>query len=213
MDRNKFTVIKMKIKKIIENLNKNNLEAYYLEKKEQAVECVKGLMHDGDTVACGGSQTLFETGVIELLRSDKYHFYDRHAPGLSTEQIMEVHRQAFCCDTYLSGTNAITENGELFNVDGVGNRVAALAFGPKNVIVVSGYNKIVKNLEAAEERVKNIAGPCNCIRLDCSTPCRETGFCRDCSSSGRICSDYMILKHQMIKGRIKVIIIGEELGY
>jgi len=197
----------------MENLHKNNIEAYYIKKKDQVVGRVKELMKDGDTVACGGSQTLFETGVIEHLRSGRYKFFDRHAPGLSWDEIQEIHRHAFSCDTYLTGTNAITEDGELYNVDGIGNRIAAMLFGPKNVIVVVGYNKIVKNVKAAVERVKNISGPANCTRLQCKSPCVHTGFCQDCTGNERICNKYVVIKRQVKEGRIKVILVGEELGY
>ena len=126
---------------------------------------------------------------------------------------MAIFRQAFTCDTYLMSANAITENGELYNVDGNGNRVAALMFGPKSVIVIAGWNKIVPDLEAARQRVRQIAAPANTTRLNTQTPCKVLGSCQDCHSDSRICCDYTVLGQQRIKGRVKVILVGEELGY
>ena len=122
-------------------------------------------------------------------------------------------REAFFCDTYLTGTNAVTEEGELYNVDGNGNRVSAMIFGPKSVIVVAGYNKIVPNLEAARKRVREVSAPANAVRLDTKTPCKIIGTCRDCHSDERMCCSYVTLGQQRIKGRIKVIIVGESLGF
>ena len=125
----------------------------------------------------------------------------------------EIFRKSFFSDTYLTSTNAITENGELYNVDGYGNRVAAMIYGPKSVIVVAGINKIVKDLDQAVERVKRIAAPANSIRLDKNTPCTKTGYCVDCKKDDRICCSYTVLGHQKQKNRIKVILVGESLGY
>lgn len=122
-------------------------------------------------------------------------------------------REAFFADTYLTSTNALTEEGELYNVDGNGNRVAAMLFGPKQVIVVAGYNKIVADMEAACRRIEKIAAPANVVRLGLSAPCAQTGECMHCHSEGRICCDYVRMGMQRTPGRIKVIIVGEPLGY
>ena len=127
--------------------------------------------------------------------------------------MQEIFRQAFTCDTYIMSSNAITENGELYNVDGNGNRIAALAFGPKSVIVIAGYNKLVPDLEAARQRVRDTAAPANAVRLDRKTPCKVLGACRDCRSDERLCSIYSVMAQQSKKGRIKVILVGEQLGY
>jgi hypothetical protein len=164
-------------------------------------------------VAVGGSATLFETGVIDFLRSGKYNFLDRHKKGLSRENIKEIFRKSFFCNDYLVSTNAVTEDGELYNVDGTGNRVAAMLYGPDHVIVIVGSNKIVKDVNAAVEKVKQDAAPANTKRLGIDTPCSKIGYCVDCKSDSRICNDYVLIKRQNVKGRIKVIILDEDFGY
>lgn len=213
MDKNKYEVIRLRMERTAEALRKNNFYALCAENVEEAIEIIENLLDDDSTVAVGGSMTLFEAGVLELLRSGRYEFFDRYAPGLSREQIGEIHRKAFSCDNYICSTNAVTENGELYNIDGSGNRVAAMIYGPKSVIVVAGYNKIVRDLEQARQRVKDIAAPANAVRLECKTPCAVTGKCADCKSDGRICADTVIMGRQIVKERIKVILVGEELGY
>lgn len=213
-----------RIAKTIENLRKNNIKAFFVEKKEDVVPLIEKMLNKGDTVAVGGSMTLLETGVIEHLGSGRYNFLDRYKPGLTKEQIHRIYIDSFSADAYLCSSNAVTERGELFNVDGTSNRVAAIVFGPKSVIMVVGYKKIVENIEKAVERVKTVAAPANCERLNCETFCREKGRCMSleldapfisdgCNSPDRICCNYVISAKQRINGRIKVIIVGEELGY
>ncbi|MBE7042615.1 MAG: lactate utilization protein [Ruminococcaceae bacterium] len=214
----------MKIQKTIKNLEANNIKVYYVDNKEDVVPLLKTLISEGDKVAVGGSMTLFETGVIDHLRSGRYVFLDRYQENLTREQIVSIYRDSFLADTYMTSTNAITENGELYNVDGNGNRISALQHGPKSVIVVAGINKIVPDLDAAIHRVKTIAAPKNCVRLNCDTYCNKAGQCvslnRDnpqmtdgCSSESRICCQYSILAKQRHKDRIKVILVGESLGF
>ena len=174
---------------------------------------MQSLLQPGQTVTCGGSVTLSECGIIDLLRSGQYHYLDRDRPDLTPEQKKQIFRQAFSADVYLMSSNAVTEEGELYNVDGNSNRVAALAYGPDSVIVVAGCNKIVPDLAAAVERVKKIAAPVNATRLHCSTPCAKTGECMNCHSDGRICCNYLVSAQQRHQDRIKVILVGEELGY
>ena len=171
---------------------------------------VKELIPAGATVASGGSMSLQECGVPALLRSGAYNYLDREAPGADGNK---VYRESFFADAYLASANAITENGEIYEMDGNSNRVAAIAFGPTSVILVAGYNKIVANLEAARRRNAEIAAPANCRRLGKKTPCSVTGTCSDCSSPDRICCTEMILRQQRVSGRIKVILVKEELGF
>jgi hypothetical protein len=213
MDRNKYEIIRLSMERTAEALRRNNYYAVCADNCDEALELVENLLDDNSTVAVGGSMTLFEMGIINLLRSGRYEFYDRYKEGLTKEQINEVHKKAFFCDSYITSTNAVTENGELFNIDCRGNRVAAMIYGPESVIVVAGYNKIVKDADAAYRRVKEIAAPANAIRLNCKTPCTTTGKCSDCMSDTRICSDTVIMGRQFEKDRIKVILVGEELGY
>lgn len=223
MDNNKKTIIEKRINKVGENLKKNNMDFYYAETKEDVCPIVKSLMKEGDVVTHGGTMTLAECGLGELLSSPEYTYLDR-SKAATPEEVVEIYRTAFFADVYISSSNAVTEDGVLYNVDGNANRIAAIAFGPKSVIIIAGYNKIVKDLTEAEIRVKREAAPPNCVRLDCATYCKEKGECVSLSKSGRqmsdgcgsdarICCSYLISAHQRYKGRIKVILVGEELGY
>lgn len=222
MDKNKRAILQKKIDRMLIALRKNNMQAFYAETKEEVVELVDSILHDNDSVSCGGSVSLAECGVIEHLRSGKYNFLDRSRAGLSPEQIRDIYIAAFNADAFLCSANAITENGELYNVDGNSNRVAALLFGPRSVIVIAGYNKIVRDLDDAVRRVKTIAAPANCTRLQCATYCNEMGTCKGtdsdcmtagCESDARICCNYVVSAKQRHKDRIKVILVGEELGF
>lgn len=213
MDKNVMFVIEERVKRTIENLEKNNMNGYFVQTEEEALKKIEELISEGDIVSVGGSMTLFETGVIDLLRSGKYNFLDRYKEGLSYEEVKEVFRKSFFADAYFTGTNAITENGELYNVDGNGNRVAAMLYGPDKVIVVAGRNKIVKDIDQAILRVKETAAPANNVRLNRNNPCTKTGHCMDCKQESRICNEYTVIKRQNNKNRIHVIIINKDLGY
>ncbi len=222
MDTNKKTIIEKRIKKTGENLQKNNMEFYYAETKNDVLPIVQSLIKKGDTITNGGTVTMAECGLYELLKSSDYNYLDR--TGKSREEVEEIYIKAYSADVYISSSNAITENGILYNVDGNSNRISAIAYGPKSVIIIAGYNKIVKDLEEAEIRVKRESAPINCVRLDCNTYCKEKGECLSlskperqitdgCSGNERICCNYLISAQQRKKGRIKVIIVGEVLGY
>jgi Uncharacterized conserved protein containing a ferredoxin-like domain len=201
------------MEKTAEALRKNNFWAQCADNASEALEVVESLLAEGDIVSCGGSMTLFEIGAIDLLRSEKYEFLDRYKEGLHRDEIEEIFKKTFYADVYLTSSNAITEDGELYNVDGTCNRIAAMLYGPKSVIVVAGYNKIVKDLDAAAQRVKQIAAPANALRLNVPTPCVKTGYCIDCKTDARICANYTTFTRQRVKDRMKVILVGEELGY
>ncbi len=224
MDQHARKVLDLKIEKTMKALEAHNMAAFYVPTKEAAVEKVKELLHEGDTVSSGGSMSLKEAGVIELLRSGRYNYLDRDAEGITPEQKDEIHRKSFSADAYLCSSNAVTMQGELLNVDGSSNRTPNLLYGPKSVILVVGYNKIVRNMEDAVRRVKSVAAPANAVRLSCDTYCAKTGECialakgekdieAGCDSPSRICCNYVVSSYQRIKGRIKVILVGEELGY
>ena len=215
--------IKAKANKVIENLERNNMLGFYCETSADAVELVKTLIHDGDVIASGGSATLKETGILNLIKSANYNYLDRSREGITQQEIEEVYRGAYNADVYFMSTNAITKSGYLYNVDGNSNRVSALLYGPKSVIVVCGYNKIVKDIDEAVKRVKSVASPLNTIKLEKDTYCsrrkecmslkKGDELCDGCHSPDRICCNYVISAQQRVKGRIKVIIIGEELGF
>lgn len=212
------------IKKTVENLRRNNMVPYVVEKGSDVLPLLKTLLPEGVTVGVGGSETLTKLGVISFLREGNYNFFDRYAKGLTRPEAVEVMRQSLIADAFITSSNAVTEKGELYNVDGNGNRVAALCFGPKEVFVIVGANKIVKDIKAAEERVKKIAAPKNCQRLALPSPCSKTGecvslslenreLCDGCATESRICSSYVISSYQRNKDRIKVIICKESMGY
>ncbi|WP_142413849.1 lactate utilization protein [Hathewaya massiliensis] len=213
MDNNLKWVKDEKLKRTIEALKKNNMNGYMVNSREELIDKIKEIVHEGAVVACGGSMSLAEAGVMEHLRSGRYKFLDREKEGLTKEEINNIYRAAFSADAYFSSTNAITENGELYNVDGNGNRVAAMLYGPDKVILVVGINKIVKNVEEAINRNKFIAAPANTKRLNKKTPCAKVGYCMDCNSEERICNEYTLIKRQRVSDRIHVIFLNEELGY
>ena len=209
------------IEKTIAALKKNNMNAFYAQSSKDAVELVKGMLNKGDTVSFGGSVTLSESGIMDLLKSGDYTLLDRFAQGVDP---MDVYKQTISADAYFSSSNAITENGELYNVDGFANRVSAITFGPKKVFIIAGYNKIVKDLDEAVLRVKTVAAPKNCVRLNKEPYCAKNGKCvsllnanpgmtEGYQSDGRICRHYVVTVKQSSPDRINVIIIGEELGY
>lgn len=213
MDNNMDWLRKTRINNTIEALKKNGMNGYIVSDKKELIEKIIDLTKAGDIVTCGGSMTLLDTGVIEHLKSGRYEFLDRNVKGLSQEEIKQIYRGAFSSDVYFSSTNAITEKGELYNVDGTGNRVAAMLYGPDKVIVIAGINKIVKDIDEAILRNERIAAPANCKRLNRNTPCVKLGYCMNCSSPERICSEYTIIRKQRDTDRIHVIFINEDLGY
>ena len=203
-------------------LRKNNMVAYCVESKKDVVPLVKTVLHTGDTVAVGGSMTLFETGVIDLLRSGDYHFLDRYQDGLTSEQLDAIFAKGLTADVFFSSSNAVTHDGTLYNVDGRANRISPIAFGPTTVVMVVGCNKIVEDLPAAVRRVKTVAAPLNAKRLNCQTPCAVTGVCMaadsdrytdGCQSPARICAQYLISGRQRVANRIHVVLVGESLGF
>lgn len=212
----------MDIEKTIKNLEKNNFKPYFVETKEEVLPLIKTLIKKGESVSNGGSETLKEIGLFDLLKNGDYNFIDR--TGLEGEELRQAYISAFGCDTFFCSSNAVTENGELYNVDGNSNRVACIVYGPRQVIMVVGINKIVKDINEAITRVKEAAAPPNTKRLNCKTPCAVTGkcislnkenpfICDGCESVQRICCNYVISSKQRHKDRIKVIIVNENLGY
>ena len=198
--------------KVIAALEKNNMKGYLVDTPDEAKKLIAELIKDDKLIMSGGSMTLAETGIQAFLNENYKGIYlDRDT--CPPEEIPALMRRAFCADTYFVSTNAITEDGELYNIDGNGNRVAAMIFGPKQVIDVAGLNKIVTDLDAARDRLDTIASPANCIRLKRNTPCAVTGHCAKCKSPDCICSDFVVMGHQRDKDRIKVIFIADEYGY
>ncbi|MGN6713973.1 lactate utilization protein [Anaerocolumna jejuensis] len=201
------------IQKTILNLQRNNMEGYFVENKEELLTLISTLIKRGEKVGCGDSVTLEETGIFEFLRSGNFDFYDKHRHSLTSDEKRELYIKNFSADTFITGTNAITADGKLFNLDGNGSRVAPMLYGPQQVIVVAGTNKIVETAEAAINRTRQIAAPLDAKRLNKDTPCVKLGKCIDCSHKQRICNDFVLISGQFIKNRIKVILIEGEYGY
>lgn len=213
MDENMKWLIETKVKRTMDSLEKNNIKSYYVKNKDEVIKVIGSIMNKGEKVAVGGSVTLDELGILEHLRTGKYNFLDRYEKGLTREEVIEIFRQSLLADVYLTSTNAITEDGYLYNVDGNGNRVAAMLFGPKKVIVICGINKIVRNVDMAIERNELIAAPANTKRLNKNTPCSKVGYCMDCRSEDRICKKYTLIKNEATKDRMHVIFVEDQLGY
>ncbi len=200
------------VENTIKNLEKNNMSCVYLENKELVLPYLDKLIVDNALVSVGGSQTLSELGIIDYLRNRDVSFLDRYQEGLSAEELKGVFRQSFFSDIYLTSSNAITEDGYLYNVDGRGNRVAAMLYGPDKVIVIAGINKIVKNVEEAITRVEKVAAPMNAKRLNKKTPCVITGVCTHCVSKENICREYTLIKNPS-PNRITVLLVNGCLGF
>lgn len=210
------------IETTMQHLEKNGMKPFYCESRDEVAALVQSLLTKGESVSHGGSVTLAECGVYDLLNSGDYDYIDRskYAP----ENMREAYLKALCCDTYLTSSNAVTERGELYNVDGNSNRVACICYGPKQVIMVVGKNKIVPDINAAIQRVKEKAAPPNCVRLGIPSACAKLGkcvsltkdnpfLCDGCAADTRICCNYVVSAKQRHKDRIKVIIVNEDLGY
>lgn len=197
---------------IIENMKRKNMEGYYCATAEEAVEKALSLMPEGSSITWGGSVTLKESGLMDAIHEKNYQLIDR-ASAKTPEESRAIYGQMVCADYFLTSSNAVTMNGELVNIDGHSNRVACLCCGPQNVIVIAGINKLVPDVESGIKRVRNIAAPPNAVRLNRNTPCAKTGKCSDCYSPECICSQVVITRRSSIPNRIKVILVGEALGY
>ena len=213
------------IKRTFEKLEQNKIQPVYAENRAEAVNVVKNILFDGCVITACGSMSLAESGVLQLLKSGKYNFFDRAESGITPERRQECFKASIGADFFFCSTNALTENGELLNVDGFANRISSIAFGPKRVIMIVGKNKIVPDLKSAFLRVKKIAAPKNCVRLGIDNPCAKLGHCMSlektdtpdfadgCKKDTRICCDYLVTALQRQRGRITVILVNEDLGY
>lgn len=213
MDKNLKKITKIKEDKMIKAFSQNNMEITFVENFEQLHNYLNKYLCKQKTVALGGSMTLFEAGVIDLIRQSDVILYDRYQEDLTREQMQEVFRKAFTSDLFITSTNALTMDGCLYNVDGNGNRVAAMIYGPKEVIVIAGKNKIFETETEAINHIKTVSAPANAVRLNKKTPCIKTGECMNCLSPDRICSSYVKLGYQGNVGRIKIVIVNQDLGY
>lgn len=194
-------------------LIKHGFDAIVVSTKEEALAEVMKFIKPGAKVGFGGSMTVKAVGVPEKAFEAGAIILDHNRPGLSTEEKMEILRAQLTCDVFISSVNAASMEGELFNIDGNGNRVAALTFGPRKTVVVVGANKIVETEDAAWARIRAWASPMNNKRLNKENPCVKTGQCMDCDSAGRICRVYQVLRRKPSASDFTVILVGEDLGF
>ena len=197
---------------LIKNLDKRGMEAYSVDNTDDALKMALRFVTPGSSVSWGGSMSINEIGLIPALKAWDCTVLDRTVPKTEEEK-KEFFGKVAVCDYYFMSTNAITMDGELVNIDGTGNRVASLIFGPSNVVIIAGMNKVADNLESAVDRARNTAAPMNTIRLDRKTPCTQVGRCMDCMSPDCICNQFVVTRRSAPAGRIKIILVGEELGY
>ncbi|MEE1320118.1 MAG: lactate utilization protein [Acutalibacteraceae bacterium] len=203
---------KKQAESIIANLNKRNMNGYYCETKEDCRELVLSMIAEGSSVTWGGSESIKECGITKAL-SEKEGVQVLDRAKYTLNNMNEYYKEAFSANYYLMSTNAITLDGELMNIDGNGNRVASLIFGPDKVIIVTGMNKVVSTIEEAYGRIRNIASPPNTIRLNKKTPCALTGKCGNCMADDCICNQIVVTRRSRDKDRIHVILVNDNLGF
>ena len=198
--------------KVAEALNKRYFEAYYCSGRAEALEKILELIPQGHVVSWGGATTVDELGVKDALRQRGQAVIDRDTAKDAQER-QEMLKKALTCDTFLMGSNAVSADGQLVNIDGTGNRVAALCFGPSQVIVVAGMNTVAGDLDGAMRRAREVAAPINAQRFQLKTPCSVNGLCADCKGPDSICAQIVTTRLCKTAGRIKVILVGEDLGF
>ncbi len=208
--RNRFYEKRAEV--LVQNMTKRGFEAYYCEDRQQALKKALELIPEGATVGWGGAYSATQIGLLEALELGSYHTLNRDkAAGM--DERLQMQRRCFDADVFLTGANALSLTGEMVNIDGTGNRVGMIVYGPKNVLVIAGMNKVVSTLEDAVHRARTVAAPMNAQRFGLSTPCSVTGACGDCKGECSICNQLLVTRNSRPVGRIKVILVGEDLGY
>lgn len=200
---------------LIKNFQKRGIEGAFFETCAEAVRDICAAIPAGALVGLGGSESVLESGLLDALRGMDIRLLDRYRPGIAKADVDEMRRQGLLADVFVMSSNAVCADGRLVNIDGTGNRVAALVFGPKRVIVLAGMNKVAADLESAIARARNTAAAANSLRVGADTPCSHTGFCQDphCHPPQRICCQLVITEGGMVPGRIRVVLVNEDLGY
>ena len=198
--------------RVVKNLESRNMEAYFVKTKEEALKKALELIPEGSSISWGGTASAKEIGLLDAVHEGNYEVYDREE--VQTPELKnEIAHKALDCDFFIGSTNALAENGVMVNIDGNANRVAAFAFGPKNVLLIVGMNKVVKSEEDAMSRARNEAAPINAQRFGLDTPCSKNGLCYDCKSPDCICCQILITRYSRAAKRIKVILVDENLGF
>ena len=208
---------KIRLANLKEAMEANNFEVFVADNTEDAKKIVLEQIiprTGAKSVSWGGSITLVSTGLYDVLKeSTDMEVLDTYDKNLSPEESFERRRQSLLVDLFLAGTNAVTESGQLVNLDMFGNRIGGITFGPKHVIILVGRNKITNDLDEAMTRIKDYAAPVNTMRLDKKTPCAKTSYCEECKSPDRICNSWVITEKSFPKGRVKVVLINQDLGF
>ncbi len=197
---------------IIKHLKRRNIEGYFCEDSAAAISLVKTLVPEGSSIGWGGTVTFEQTGVKAALQAGSYRLLDR-STCTGPEELRDMYLAHLGADCFFMSTNAITVKGELVNIDGNSNRLACLLYGPRQVIVLTGMNKVVEDVDAGIKRVQTMACPPNATRLNANTPCQHHGTCGDCNGEGCMCCNIVVTRHSRFAGRIKVILIAEDLGF
>ncbi len=197
---------------LVKNLRARQFEAFYCDSKEEALKQTLELIPEGSTVGWGGAASAEQIGLLDAVRTGNYRAIDRDT-AQSPQERTELMRQCLLTEVFISGTNALSLDGQMVNIDGNGNRVAAIAYGPKSVVIIAGMNKVTDTLETAVTRARTVAAPINKQRFPAPTPCLVTGTCGDCKAEGCICNQILVTRNCRPAGRIKVILVGEALGF
>ena len=195
--------------KVIKGLASRNMTGYYAATKEEALKTALELIPEGSTVTMGGGMSVHEIGLFKAMKEGNYNFIDRNEAADRRTAML----QAYDADVYLMSANAITEDGVMVNIDGNANRVSALAYGPKKVVMIVGMNKVCDDIDGAMKRARNVAAPINAQRFGLSTPCAKTGSCFNCKSPDTICCEFLITRFSSHKDRIHVILVNDTLGF
>lgn len=196
---------------LVKNLKSRHFDAYYCPDKASALEKALSLIPEGASIGWGGCMTAQQIGLLDGVKNGNYQVIDRDA-AQSPEQRTKLQKSMFLCDVFLTGANAISMDGQMVNIDGTGNRVAPVIYGPDSVIVIAGMNKVEDDLSSAMHRARTVAAPANQQRFSLNNPCTVTGMCADCKSEQCICNQIVITRHCRPAGRIKFILVGEDLG-
>lgn len=197
---------------LVKNLKARHFDAWYCDTKEEALAKALELIPEGSTVGWGGALSAQQIGLMDALNKGNYSAIDRDR-CTTPEEKAQAAKDSMFADFFLTGANALSLDGQMVNIDGAGNRVSAIIFGPKNVLVIAGMNKVMDDLDAAVNRARTVAAPMNKQRFDPNTPCAVTGSCADCKVEGCICNHIVITRHCRPVGRIKFILVGEPLGF
>ena len=212
MNENIVTRNRLLAQTVIKGLQSRNMEGYYAETKEEALKKALELIPEGASVSWGGSMSMMEIGLHDALMKGNYQKQPREE-AKTPEEKKAAERFAYSADYFISSSNAVTEDGILINIDGNANRVSAIAYGPEHVLMIVGMNKIARDTDAAMSRARNVAATCNTQRFPIRTPCKTTGACADCKTPDTICCQFLMTRYSKHPGRIRVILVNDDLGF